>query len=242
MNLKSARIAVATICVFAALDDARAAISERNFRVPGDGLLTYDAINHREWLDVTETAGMSLEDVGAQIQPAGLLFGFSIATTDDVMSLVISAGYDRNDPNQGTQFSKANTLIDLLGETLRVDTTFNTSSSGIFGWDDSANTLTWRVSEADAKVSELTDVVIPFAISTTGLANVGELSFVGTSKSFVGTDLEYPLELNGEEYRGVWLYRNVVVPEPTSFGLLTVALMLCAILDRNRRYWTSASM
>jgi hypothetical protein len=34
---------------------ARGAVFERDWQTPGDGLLTYDDVNRREWLDVTQT-------------------------------------------------------------------------------------------------------------------------------------------------------------------------------------------
>src|SRR5436309_6392015 len=72
---------------------ARGAIISRDFRAPGDGLLTYDDVTQREWLDITETNHSTLAAVQRSLQLGGSLFGFNIATVDDVRSLAASAGY-----------------------------------------------------------------------------------------------------------------------------------------------------
>jgi len=52
---------VACLFLCASLNSFGAFI-ERDFLVTGDGLLTYDTINQREWLDLSLTKGMSLND------------------------------------------------------------------------------------------------------------------------------------------------------------------------------------
>lgn len=78
-----------------------AAVIERDWKTPGDGLLTYDDVNKREWLDLTESRllrfampGDSLVDVYqavvAETLPGGEYAGFSLAKNEDVLLLAES--------------------------------------------------------------------------------------------------------------------------------------------------------
>jgi len=68
-----------------------AAIVERDFLVPGDGLLIYDDENQREWLDLTYTLDADLATIQTQMEPGELLDGFKFATLNDVESFSLSA-------------------------------------------------------------------------------------------------------------------------------------------------------
>ena len=78
-----------------------AAVFERDWKTPGDGLLTYDDVNQREWLDLTETQlfrfpGGSLEEqhqaVLAELGPNGQFTGFVASTRDNVFGLANPRG------------------------------------------------------------------------------------------------------------------------------------------------------
>jgi hypothetical protein len=71
---------------------ASAGVIARDFATPGDGLLTYDTVNRREWLDLPETAGAPLAEVMSQMAPGGRLEGFKFAKLADVSDLAASAG------------------------------------------------------------------------------------------------------------------------------------------------------
>lgn len=71
---------------------AHAGIVERDWKNPGDGLLTFDDSNNREWLDLTETQGMSIADVTSKLGPIGDYAGFVHASANDVLGLATSAG------------------------------------------------------------------------------------------------------------------------------------------------------
>ena len=59
---------------------------------PGDGLLTRDAATGLEWLDLTATTNMSVEEVRANLQKGGQFEGFEYATADQVADLLANAG------------------------------------------------------------------------------------------------------------------------------------------------------
>jgi hypothetical protein len=93
-------VAVVWGCV--TLSAGRAAVISRDWKTPGDGLLTYDDVNQREWLDLSQTLltsqfpGATQEDryqyVASQTAPGGLFAGFSVAKSVDVIALAQSAG------------------------------------------------------------------------------------------------------------------------------------------------------
>lgn len=70
---------------------ARAGVIAHDLEAPGDGLLTYDTINRREWLDLPATAGVTLAEVMSQMAPGGRLEDFRFATLVDVSDLAASA-------------------------------------------------------------------------------------------------------------------------------------------------------
>jgi hypothetical protein len=98
-----------------------AAVHQRDLFLPGDGLLTYDDVNVREWLDLTETAAVDLDIVQASLEPSGSLARFRFATAQDVEPLAISAGVRASPESKllsvvtGTEARK---LVRLLGEVI----------------------------------------------------------------------------------------------------------------------------
>ena len=117
--------------LLATTDSGRAAVFERDWKEPGDGLLTYDDVNQREWLDVPESLLLdngTYENVIAQTGPGEKFAGFRAAKSDDVISLAQSAGIDTNTLAVEANALAAHKLIELLGPTVtltggRVSTT-----------------------------------------------------------------------------------------------------------------------
>ena len=104
----------------------RAAVLERDWKTPGDGLLTYDDVNRREWLDV----GVSLLDqfgpgtyeqryqqAAAETMAGGAFEGFTVADRADVTALAQSAGIDISSQEFVTNDTASANLIRLLGPT-----------------------------------------------------------------------------------------------------------------------------
>ena len=97
-----------------------AAVFERDWKASGDGLLTYDDVNRREWLDLSESllshfAGPQLDNALAEIRPGGLFDGFTWATKADVTALSQSAGIDTSSFDYSTNHVATSRLIELLG-------------------------------------------------------------------------------------------------------------------------------
>ena len=101
-----------------------AAVSERDWKTPGDGLLTFDDVNNREWLDFEETfpsnfPGLSSEqryqEVVAETAPGGIFEGFVPARISDVIVFAQSAGIDTTTLDFTTNEASTQHLIELLG-------------------------------------------------------------------------------------------------------------------------------
>lgn len=67
-----------------------AAVVELDFAGVGDGLITRDVDNAKEWFDVAATTGLSANEAESLYASAG----FRLATADEVVDLFISAGID----------------------------------------------------------------------------------------------------------------------------------------------------
>ena len=101
-----------------------AAVFERDWKMPGDGLLTYDDVNRREWLDLSQSElsqfpSPFLEPALAELAPGGRFEGFQWATGDDVIALAESAGIDTTHRISVMNGLPTKRLVDLLvGEPL----------------------------------------------------------------------------------------------------------------------------
>ena len=52
---RALRWAMPTLLLLLLPTSLNAAVIERDWQTPGDGLLTFDTVNQREWLDLSET-------------------------------------------------------------------------------------------------------------------------------------------------------------------------------------------
>jgi len=118
-------ICLISACVCLSAATAGAAVIERDWKVPGDGLLTYDTVNHREWLDVplsllSQFPGTLEEKYQAAVSetaPGGDFEGFTPAKLADVIALAQSAGIDTGTLDYSTNLTATNKLMGLLGNT-----------------------------------------------------------------------------------------------------------------------------
>lgn len=77
----------AILLLLALVCPAGAGVVSRDLFEPGDGLLTYDDVNHREWLDFSVTRGVPAVDLSHVLGESGSLDGFRLATLTDVWDL-----------------------------------------------------------------------------------------------------------------------------------------------------------
>lgn len=179
-----------------------AAVFEHDWQDPNDGLLTYDDVNQREWLDLSETLlvdwGLDPNNVVAQLGPGGYFQGFEFAKSADVIALAESAGIDTVTLDFSVNSVPTDQLISLLGVTALSGG--NTRSS--FGVVDELASVSMTLSD---------DLVA--AIETIPPYQEAGLRFVPYGGL---TDTPYLIT-------GVMLYRQI--PEPsTSTLIIPVAL------------------
>jgi hypothetical protein len=103
---------------------SQAAVFERDWLSPGDGLLTYDDVHRREWLDLSQSRldqfpEPRLENALAQLAPGGMFDGFTFAKRKDVVNLALSAGIDTTtlNPFGNNNAGAVTDLTNLLGVT-----------------------------------------------------------------------------------------------------------------------------
>ena len=114
-------------CVLFGWQPASATLIERDWRVPGDGLLTFDPSTGLEWLDASQAIlddfppGDSLEarfqQVVAETAPGGRLEGFRVATTANANQLAESAGLAIGSFNVPLNQGPAANFLALVGTT-----------------------------------------------------------------------------------------------------------------------------
>jgi hypothetical protein len=102
---------------------SRGAVFERDWMTSGDGLLTYDNVHRREWLDLSvsridQFPEPRLENALAELAPGGLFEGFTWAKTRAVRQLAISGGIDISTTDVAINAVPTNAMIDLLSPTL----------------------------------------------------------------------------------------------------------------------------
>jgi hypothetical protein len=97
--------------------EAHASVISQDLTALGDGLVTYDTVNKREWLDLPETSGVPLSEVLAQMEPGARLEGYRFATLEDVTELTESAGVNWLDDwaIPGPNSPLPHELVKLLG-------------------------------------------------------------------------------------------------------------------------------
>ena len=65
---------------------------QRDFKTAGDGLLTFDSITGREWLDPVHTSNLSKLGLDDALKDGGAYAGFTHATAKEVEELVSHGG------------------------------------------------------------------------------------------------------------------------------------------------------
>jgi hypothetical protein len=213
---------------------APAGVIARDLAAPGDGLLTYDTINRRDWLDLPMTAGVSLAEVLAEIEPGGRLEGFRFAKLADVSALAASAEVGWTtfqipfDPAP-----KAAELVELLGWVV--------SGGGVVPDLKIAMGL---IAADKAEVFPTFDDTNFYVVSIQEPSVAGQFprpGYTPVSRGGVFTSGPFPGSAVGVgEIGPFWLYRNV--PEPGVALLVATPLtgLICARRNRSRNVTLAA--
>jgi hypothetical protein len=94
---------------------SEAIVVNADWKVAGDGLTIFDITNNTKWLDLTETANLSMDYVSEQLGVGGEFEGWRFATAVEVHSLLVSSGVT-NFGWHADNVAIAEQLFDIWGE------------------------------------------------------------------------------------------------------------------------------
>ena len=207
--MSRSNVAVPTLLLLLLPTSLNAAVIERDWQMPGDGLLTFDTVNQREWLDLSETllsnfgnSGSSHLTVLDELVPGGLFSGFRFANSEDVLRLILSAGIDDSTIDITLNGIAASKLTDLLTIT-SVSQSRTHSARGVV--------------DSDCSCTLVASIFVATQFNSAGIAFRNFLS------------LGDPGGVNATT--GVMLYRQV--PEPSG---IILALCSLSVLCSARRF------
>ena len=211
-----------------------AAVVEHDFLASGDGLLTYDDVNRREWLDLTFTPGVNLATISNLMAHDGILADFEFATLVDVRQLANSAGIEWQVSDERAISPEVVELTKLLGVVLLFEIVENrfanhtTVSSFSMSYGQVATQSSLEGSSNN--LFDDTNVFLAFfdspASDIISIANSENFEIITTTLPFDG------LPTATGDTGPFWLYRTAV-PEPTSIALLTLGA-IALLSTRNR--------
>lgn len=197
------------------MGNAVAALVQRNLFAAQDHLLTFDTSHHLEWLDLTQTVGLSYNE--AQASSYVTTLGFRFATPGDLLGLYAAAGI-----TPGSSVDRASgvgTLLDLLGCSTQCST-----SPGGQGWLNMGDPVNTAYAFFQLK----------------GISNGPPVVYVGEatlpSSALIPRDLpanSIYRNPGGGQYTGSFLVRNV--PEPATYIMMLAGLGLMGFVARRRR-------
>ncbi|MCC6494538.1 MAG: hypothetical protein IT424_16125 [Pirellulales bacterium] len=195
--------------LFGVYPPLKAAVIQRDWKTPGDGLLTYDDVNQREWLDLSQTVLSSqfpgddreakYQFVLEQTSPSGAFAGFTTANAADVLALARSAGIDTSTLDYDINTLATRALCELVATTAKFPA--GLQASGLL--NEVNQSLTRR--RADFGVN---------------------------SGSQAGLSISLEVDRLGTPPPGVFLFRNIA--EPTAFLQAMGAAILIHLWRRNR--------
>lgn len=207
-------------CVLIA-GQVKAGVVSRDLFEPGDGLLTYDDVNNREWLDFNYSSSFGRESLFAELSMEGILSGFHFSARADIEQLALSANANWLDtPSQQIWENSDGSvhLLKLLGWTLEVYSDvigLVTFTGGLVAVGD--NTSSSMQFESSAIL-----LVVHGEEPPDGYNNYLFFSQWGAFDEIEIT-ASFPIDLTDF----FWLYRDAApVPEPAAVCLLVAGMAL----------------
>ena len=190
-----------------------AAVFERDWKTPGDGLLTFDDVNQREWLDLSvsrldQFPEPRLENAIAELTPGGLFEGFTWAKRDDVIAFAQSAAIDTSTSNIAINQIPITEFINLLGSTAERDESFIRRLESV-GFIDEA---------------QISGLFPPRQVGALFRINFNPATGDGYAGLFIGaSDDSFD-----DDSTGLMLYRVVPEPSSTSLAIIGMIIFICS--------------
>lgn len=209
-------VGVCAVSMVTAVEDGRAAIVERDYESFGDKLLLYDTLSGREWLDLSVPVGLSVKEFQTIVNGGGNINGFHVASTDDVLELLLSAGFNEDGLLWGEQsFSIGFDLMNKLSGTALDITREEWYLDGYVG--------------PAYSLSQSTRIELKaWSTPTQEGARATSFSEIG------GIDGDPRFLENMRLFGSVWRFREAAAPEPSTVVMALVNLALLGGLAGSR--------
>lgn len=208
--------AVAALAIlFALSSESLSAIISRDFHNLNDGLLIYDTQTGREWLALSQTNTLTVEQMRLQLE-SGPLLGFAIATSGDVKDLARSANLGVS--NVTLDFLTTLSFIDTMNGQPQSSPHYRFAQGAVadapFFADYTRFSITAVLEEIPGALNQ------PVGPGHYAYWQMASLSYSPPQERVPG---------------GFWLFRDSGVPEPSLLSMLLAAVALSSVKCRFRR-------
>jgi hypothetical protein len=202
---------------------AQAALISANDPVYGANALTHDTVSGLDWLDLTQSVGLSINQI---LGGAGgfLANNFQVATLSQVEAMYTSGGWDGVDDSasvgNAAHLAFVTQMIALFGQV-------GTGADGPF-------TEGFAIAPDANRVARLFDTLVtpPGTLGRVACTTDGYITFTAVNTT-AGCRADYDWAVN---FSGTFLVRDAAsVPEPATLVLLGSGLLAAAARRRARR-------